>query len=1180
MILMQSAMVLRVESRDLWHQALANLDPDDKSYLDFDGHDQLDIVEQVLSLTDVAQKHCEAKAWSFKRKSGERVIVRDVLAKVARWIKHFVAVGDAVVQYDPAHAALPWAGVRFILQICIDDFKTYDFLLEKIPVIVHQLCRSALMEELLAHTPRAAASELERALVKLHSATIMYLARTKAYWEQSTRKRILRSLTLSTSDLEISFDKITDAQADVQTCFQIASVQAQLTKLDNLRVALDEFDGPFSRWDDKLNKITDGLDRSKRADILKWLSGEPYLKYHKAQRETFLEGTGQWLLSHPTFKRCKEESASSILWLHGILGSGKSKLTSLVVEDGIEAFRRQQAPQPAYFYCSRNPAEPERSDPACIMASIVRHLSSLGPGKPLLQPTISTYQSHEDEGFAAGSLGLKDSRDLLLQLLEKFPTATIIIDALDECRTDTRRQLLDCLEYILLESTTLVYPGLELSSRLNSKDITYFVKSETDQLIARGQLLRSSTSRIELSAKIVEDVTDGAQGMFRWASLQLQLLCDQVSDAAVRERLGRLPPTLEALYQELLDKIRAYTADADRQYARNTLVWLLCGRRRLSSNEFFAAVSIIPDHPPSAVTKGQILQLCYNLITFDSTQDSFRFAHLSVREFLENDYNFNQMATNSIVADCCRWALMSWTKPVISDNSDTTTFAVARLEDIQRYANTYWAEHYQAAGEHRKQGYLYERMQDFLSDTATDSAFVLWHQFKTSSDVDICTQRKIRNCQTHGPSKLVVASTYNLIEIVEAEKQHGISLKENEGRNCLTSAVEYGDIKLWSSLLDIEEISVSEDALIVAAGDLEDRRDFMNLIFEKRGEQVQITEKVVQKAAKNFRYGGDIITLFLQKRGERLPITEQVVQVVAENGIWGLKVMALLLELRGEQIRITEQVVLCAAKNRSDARERMAFLLEKRGEQVPITQQIFEKAAWNRFDCVFPLLLEERGEQVQITSILVQAVSSEFQARQTMTSLLEKKGYQILNEEVIQVIARRFDEGILALHFEKQGEQVRITEEVVLAAAWNHHGPEVMALLLKKGGDQVQISEELLEVAIENYRGGELLAVLLERVGDQVQITNKMLKAAASNVYGYMTMAVLLKKGVDQVQITNEVVHAAAKRWNGGADTMALLLEKGGDQVQITDDIIRAARLNYCGAELRAVLIEKRGHRV
>ncbi|KAI1843118.1 hypothetical protein JX266_010645 [Neoarthrinium moseri] len=1083
MILMQSAMVLRVESRDLWHQALANLDPDDKSYLDFDGHDQLDIVEQVLSLTDVAQKHCEAKAWSFKRKSGERVIVRDVLAKVARWIKHFVAVGDAVVQYDPAHAALPWAGVRFILQICIDDFKTYDFPVEKIPVIVQQLCR----------------------------------------------KRILRSLTLSTSDLEISFDKITDAQADVPTCFQIASVQAQLTKLDNLRVALDEFDGPFSRWDDKLNKITDGLDRSKRADILKWLSGEPYLKYHKAQRETFLEGTGQWLLSHPTFKRCKEESASSILWLHGILGSGKSKLTSLVVEDGIEAFKRQQAPQPAYFYCSRNPAEPERSDPACIMASIVRQLSSLGPGKPLLQPTISTYQSHEDEGFAAGSLGLKDSRDLLLQLLEKFPTATIIIDALDECRTDTRRQLLDCLEYILLESTTLVkifvssrddqdivyklqvYPGLELSSRLNSKDITYFVKSETDQLIARGQLLRSSTSRIELSAKIVEDVTDGAQGMFRWASLQLQLLCDQVSGAAVRERLGRLPPTLEALYQELLDKIRAYTADAGRQYARNTLVWLLCGRRRLSSNEFLTAVSIIPNHPPSAVTKGQILQLCHNLITFDSTQDSFRFAHLSVREFLENDYNFNQMATNSIVADCCRWALMSCTKPVISDNSDTTTFAVARLEDIQRYANTYWAEHYQAAGEHRKQGSLYERMQDFLSDTATDSAFVLWHQFKTSSDVDICTQRKIRNCQAHGPSKLVVASTYNLIEIVEAEKQHGISLKENEGRNCLTSAVEYGDIKLWSSLLDREEISVSEDALIVAAGDLEDRRDFMNLIFEKRGEQVQITEKVVQKAAKNFRYGGDIITLFLQKRGERLPMTEQVVQAVAENGIWGLKVMALLLELRGEQIRITEQVVLCAAKNRSDAREMMAFLLEKRGEQVPITQQIFERAAWNRFDCVFPLLLEERGEQVQITSILVQAV---------------------------------------------------------------------MALLLEKGGDQVQISEELLEVAIENYRGGELLAVLLERVGDQVQITNKMLKAAASNVYGYMTMAVLLKKGVDQDQITNEVVHAAAKRWNGGADTMALLLEKGGDQVQITDDIIRAARLNYCGAELRAVLIEKRGHRV
>jgi adenylylsulfate kinase-like enzyme len=39
-----------------------------------------------------------------------------------------------------------------------------------------------------------------------------------------------------------------------------------------------------------------------------------------------LPGTGQWLLSDPVFDKWKKESVSSILWLHGIPGSGKSKL--------------------------------------------------------------------------------------------------------------------------------------------------------------------------------------------------------------------------------------------------------------------------------------------------------------------------------------------------------------------------------------------------------------------------------------------------------------------------------------------------------------------------------------------------------------------------------------------------------------------------------------------------------------------------------------------------------------------------------------------------------------------------------------------------------------------------------------------------------------------------------------
>lgn len=65
---------------------------------------------------------------------------------------------------------------------------------------------------------------------------------------------------------------------------------------------------------------------NKRNDILKWLSPEPYRKHHVQASQGVLLGTGRWLLSDPSFERWKDESASSILWLHGIAGSGKSKL--------------------------------------------------------------------------------------------------------------------------------------------------------------------------------------------------------------------------------------------------------------------------------------------------------------------------------------------------------------------------------------------------------------------------------------------------------------------------------------------------------------------------------------------------------------------------------------------------------------------------------------------------------------------------------------------------------------------------------------------------------------------------------------------------------------------------------------------------------------------------------------
>jgi hypothetical protein len=93
------------------------LDDEEKADVDFEREDKLAILRDVLEAVDEKRKTCLEKRWKYK-KGNKEIIIRDKLEKVVEWINKFKEVGDVAVQYDPAHAALPWAGVRFLLQVC------------------------------------------------------------------------------------------------------------------------------------------------------------------------------------------------------------------------------------------------------------------------------------------------------------------------------------------------------------------------------------------------------------------------------------------------------------------------------------------------------------------------------------------------------------------------------------------------------------------------------------------------------------------------------------------------------------------------------------------------------------------------------------------------------------------------------------------------------------------------------------------------------------------------------------------------------------------------------------------------------------------------------------------------------------------------------------------------------
>src|SRR4029077_2338057 len=145
-----------------------------------------------------------------------------------------------------------------------------------------------------------------------------------------------------------------------------------------------------------------------------------------------------------------------------------------------------------------------------------------------------------------------------------------------------------------------------------------------------------------------------------------------------------------------------------------------------------------------------------------------------------------------------------------------------------------------------------------------------------------------------------------------------------------------------------------------------------------------------------------------------------------------------------------------------------------------------------------------------------------------------------------------------ALLLDRRGDQITITEEVVTVAASNRtSGKEVMALLLARR--EITITEKGVECVPRSF-DAKVMTLLLDRRGDQITITEEVVIAAARNDQnGTELMALLLDRRGDQITVTEEVVTAAAENWTSGKEVMALLLDQRRDQIPITEEIVIAA---------------------
>ncbi len=140
--------------------------------------------------------------------------------------------------------------------------------------------------------------------------------------------------------------------------------------------------------------------------------------------------------------------------------------------------------------------------------------------------------------------------------------------------------------------------------------------------------------------------------------MQLQYIRGLRLETDVWKRLGKLPTNLRNLYEETYVQTMGTYGACERSIAEAGLRLLLCLEKQLTTKEFLVALSYSQDEIIELSTE-EVLDLCFNFVIEDSETDVFRFAHLSVREFLETRHGFSGEESNATAAKCCFQYLQS-----------------------------------------------------------------------------------------------------------------------------------------------------------------------------------------------------------------------------------------------------------------------------------------------------------------------------------------------------------------------------------------------------------------------------------------------------------------------------------------------------------------------------------------
>ncbi|KAN0105772.1 hypothetical protein V8E52_010731 [Russula decolorans] len=487
---------------------------------------QLETCESVSSITSILQEQTQSFR-EFRENDGKLMKALNSSVGILCAPSISSALNEAIghVVSIPASKAV-FAGFGILLTTVNEMRASYDALVDLFASFENFLSRLSIY----AGIPPTPA--LTNVLVKIIIELVSTLALATKQVKQGRFKKFMGKLR-GEKDIEATIQRLDRLTLDEGRATAAQTLEVVYGLVQHRRAIMDDADGTESAsvisqaletMQELVTKINQ-VERDKlQQDVRNWLSPPDPWKNHNLARGSRHSGTGAWWIEGDAYAEWKSSDSSSLLWVHGKPGAGKSVICSAIIED-TRALQKSGLASLAFFYCDFR--EGQKKDVHGILSSL---LVQLGGQSDIYSATLSDFYAAHGRGSQHAS------DDELLECLKdmlKCPgqaAVHIIIDGLDECPATTglpspREKVLELVE----ELVNLHLPNLRIcvASRPEADIVPVL-----EPLASCSVSLHGEGGQVQDIAEYVKSVVHTNREMKRWKATDKQLVIDVLIEKA------------------------------------------------------------------------------------------------------------------------------------------------------------------------------------------------------------------------------------------------------------------------------------------------------------------------------------------------------------------------------------------------------------------------------------------------------------------------------------------------------------------------------------------------------------------------------------------------------------------------------------------------------------------------